>query len=591
LPEILSRRDIDFQLYDLLGVDGLGARPRHRGQDRQVYDAVLDAAFRLADEKFRPLAAELDANEPAFDGGGVRTLPALKDALDAYVDAGFLAAGFDEDHGGSQLPYTVALAAQLVFTAANNPAAGYLFLTAAAANLLAAHGSQEQRALYLEPMVAGRFFGTMALSEPHAGSSLADIRTRAEPAPEGHYLLSGSKMWISGGDQDLSENIVHLVLAKIPGGPPGVKGISLFIVPKFLVNADGSPGARNDVRLVGLNHKLGHRGTTNCALDFGGNGACVGYLVGEPHRGLAYMFHMMNEARIGVGAGAAVTAYTAYLAALDYARERLQGRPLDAKDPASPQVPLVAHADVRRMLLAQKAISEGSLALCLYCARLVDEARSAEDEAARERARLLLDVLTPIAKSWPSERGVESNSLAIQVLGGAGYTRDHPLERLFRDQRLNPIHEGTTGIQGLDLLGRKVGLDGGRGFALLLSEMRATIARVPDGAGLRDEAAALETAVGRLASVTETLLAAIEAAPARALANATAYLDMAGTVVVGWLWLAQAAKAAPQGDAFARGKLAACRYFARYELPRTGPQATLLESLDTLLLDLDPATL
>ncbi len=332
-------------------------------------------------------------------------------------------------------------------------------------------------------MLEGRYFGTMALSESQAGSSLADITTRAEPQADGTYRLFGRKMWISGGDHDLSENIVHLVLARITGAPAGTRGISLFLVPKHLVAPDGGLGEHNDVALAGINHKMGYRGTVNTAPVFGdgaytpgGRPGAVGHLVGAENRGLPVMFTMMNEARIGVGLGATALGYTGYLKSLAYARERLQGRAAGA-DPSTAQVPLVEHADVRRMLLAQKSYAEGALALNLYCSRLVDDVASLDDPAGVAEAEKLLGVLTPIAKSWPSQWCLAANDLAIQVLGGAGYTRDFDLELHYRDNRLNPIHEGTHGIQGMDLLGRKVLLDGGAGLGVLLGRMQATATR------------------------------------------------------------------------------------------------------------------
>jgi butyryl-CoA dehydrogenase len=444
---------------------------------------------------------------------------------------------------------------------------------------------------FVRPMLSGQWAGTMCLSEPQAGSSLADVRTRAEPdgdSPLGpRYRLFGSKMWISGGEHELTPNIVHLVLAKIPGGPPGVKGISLFIVPRRLPGADGSAGERNDVALAGLNHKMGYRGTVNTLLNFGegrfpagGRAGAVGYLVGEPHRGLGYMFHMMNEARIGVGLGAVALGYTGYLESLEYARNRPQGRPVASKDPASPPVPIIAHADVRRMLLAQKAYVEGGLALTLYCARLVDEERTAAEAGAREEAHQLLEILTPVAKSWPSQWCLAANDLAIQVHGGYGYTRDYPVEQLYRDNRLNPIHEGTHGIQALDLLGRKVSMSGGRALAALGGRIGAAVARAraTGDADLGAWAAALEGAVARCVAVTRALYACGD--PERMLANAAVYLEAFGHVVVAWIWLEQATAAHGRSGDFYDGKRQACRWFFRWELPRTAAQFALLESLD-----------
>jgi alkylation response protein AidB-like acyl-CoA dehydrogenase len=598
--KILSRRDLEFVLYELLDVGALTGRPRYEDHSRETFDAALDTCERMATELFEPHYRKNDQNEPHFDGEKVHIIPEVKQALDAFCQAGLMAAGQDYDLGGMQLPAVVSAACFAWFKGANVSTAGYPFLTIGNANLLLAHGTREQIDTYVRPMMQGRFFGTMCLSEPQAGSSLADIKSRAEAQADGSYRLFGNKMWISAGEHELSENIVHLVLAKIPGGPPGVKGISLFIVPKKLVNADGSLGERNDVVLAGLNHKMGYRGITNTLLNFGegkfrpgGAAGAVGYLVGEANRGLACMFHMMNEARIGVGMGAVLLGYTGYLHALDYARSRPQGRPAGAKDPSSPQVPIVEHADVRRMLLAQKSYVEGGLALCLYCARLVDEQKTGESQAARDEARLLLDILTPIAKSWPSQWCLEANNLAIQVHGGYGYTRDYKVEQLYRDNRLNPIHEGTHGIQAMDLLGRKVGMESGRALELLLEKMAATAAEaLASGSPLLAEcAAALNAAIAAVGTTTRQLLSGRDAG--LMLANASAYLEMFGHVVIAWIWLRQAVMAqralasAPGGETdFYQGKLQACRYFFRYELPKTAAQHELLRGLDPTCLEM-----
>ena len=592
---ILSRRDLDFLLHEWLGVEDLVKRPRYAEHSRETFDAVLDLAEQIATEHFAPHNRKADENEPRMVDGRAVLIPEVKQALDVFVEAGLMAGEFDEEYGGMQLPHVVGQAVFAWFKAANVGTSAYPFLTMGNARLLLAHGSQEQIDTYVRPEIEGRWFGTMALSEPQAGSSLADITTKAVPQDDGTYRLTGNKMWISGGDHELTENIVHLVLAKIPGGPPGVKGISLFIVPKFLVGEDGTLGERNDVVLAGLNHKMGYRGTTNTLLNFGegvhtpgGRPGAVGFLVGEPHRGLTYMFHMMNEARIGVGMGATVLGYTGYLHALQYARTRTQGRPAGAKDPAAAGVPIIEHPDVRRMLLAAKSYAEGGLALGLYCARLVDEEQTAETEEERARAHLLLDTLTPIAKAWPSQWGPVADDLAIQVHGGYGYTRDYPVEQFYRDNRLNPIHEGTNGIQALDLLGRKVVAQGGAGLRLLAETITATTARAA-GTQWAGFAADLDAAVARMGAVTATLCGTGD--PDLALANASVYLEAAGHLVVGWLWLEQALACEGSSDAFHEGKRAAARYFWRWELPRTRAQFDLLESLDRTVLDTDEAWL
>ena len=598
--KILSRRDVEFMLYEWLDVEALTARPRYADHTRETFDAALDTCEKIATDMFEPYNKKSDQNEPTFDGESVHMIPEVKEALRAFCDAGLMAAGQDYDLGGMQLPATVSSAGFSYFKGASVSLSGYSLLTIGNANLLLAHGTKEQIDTYVRPMMEGRYFGTMCLSEPQAGSSLSDVKTRAERAADGTYRLFGNKMWISAGEHELSENIVHLVLAKVPGAPPGVKGISLFIVPKKLVNADGSLGERNDVVLAGLNHKLGYRGITNTLLNFGegkftpgGKAGAVGYLVGEENKGLACMFHMMNSARIGVGLGATMLGYTGYLHALDYARNRSQGRHPQSKDPNSPQVPIIEHADVKRMLLAQKAYVEGAFALNLYCARLVDEEKTAETEEARRAATLLLDMLTPIAKSWPSQWCLEANSLAIQVHGGYGYTRDYNVEQFWRDNRLNPIHEGTHGIQGLDLLGRKVIMQGGAAYKALGEVIRKTVERAlqHEDAQTRRFAADLAGMAQRLADTTRRLYEPGDLN--KTLANSSVYLEAFGHMVMAWIWLEQSLAASgnykeADGD-FYHGKLQACRYFFLWELPKVGPMLDLLESIDTTTLEMRDA--
>jgi len=582
---LLSRRDLDFLLHDWLDVESLTKRERFADHSGETFGAVIDLCADIAAKRLAPHNKRNDTEEPQFVDGRVRMHAEVKEALDVIAAAGLVGAGMDADVGGLQLPQVVQTACHAWFQAANTSSWAYTFLTIASANLLLAHGTPEQIDTYVRPMIDGRFHGTMCLSEPQAGSSLADITTRAEPQADGTYRVFGSKMWISAGDHQLGENIVHLVLARIPGGPADVKGISLLIVPKFLVNADGSLDARNDVVLAGLNHKMGFRGTTNALLNFGEGGGAVGYLVGEPNRGLGYMFHMMNEARVGVGIGATALGYTGYLKALGYARTRTQGRPPGAKNPELPQSPLIEHADVRRMLLAQKSYAEGALALVLYCGKLIDEEHTAATADDRAAAAMLLEVLTPIAKSWPSQWCLAANDLAIQVHGGYGYTREYDVEQHYRDNRLNPIHEGTHGIQGIDLLGRKVTMAGGAGLTALERTLRATIARATEGEAA-ELATALDAALTRLVEVTATIQAADTDQVTR-LANASVYLEAAGHTVVAWIWLEQFLATGSGDDAFRRGKRQAARYFFRYELPRTGPQLDLLARLDRTTLDID----
>jgi alkylation response protein AidB-like acyl-CoA dehydrogenase len=591
---LIRRREIDFLLNEYLNLDELLHTDRYAAHDQHTVAGLLDTAYAIAEKEFLPFAGKADRQEPEFIDGGVRLIPETGQAVRAYSDAGFIAAAFDEKDGGMQYPWTVVQAAQAVFAGANVGFYGYGMLTVGAANLLNSFGSPDLKARFVPPMLEGRFLGTMCLTEPQAGSSLADIRTSAEPLDDGGYSLRGTKMWISGGDHDISENIVHMVLARIPGSPPGVKGISLFLVPRKRVDQLGVSGDSNHIALAGLNHKMGWRGTVNTLLNFGEEGACIGYLVGEPNRGLAYMFQMMNEARVSVGMSAAALGYSGYMHSLEYARSRPQGRPAGTRDAAQPPIPIIEHPDVARLLLAQKAYAEGGLALTLYCARLLDDLKLASDREHKESLESMLGLLTPIAKSWPSEFCLEANKHAIQVLGGYGYSREYPVERIYRDNRLNPIHEGTHGIQGLDLLGRKVLMDGGQALGQLLRKVREDCARVSVIPELADYAQLLAKSTEDMLRVTGMLVDDAgkgEAGPG--LANATLYLDSMGHLLIGWTWLRLARVAlqalgtrAGSEEAFYRGKLKACHYFCTYELPRVSCNARILAGRDRLYMEM-----
>jgi len=590
---LLAPGDVSFLLYDWLHADDLCRHDRYSEHSRETFDAVLDLAATIARDHFAPHNRLADAHEPTFDGRQVQMIPEPRAALDVLARSGLIAGSMDHAVGGAQLPHVVSTACSAWFQAANVATWAYAALTIANANLVQRFGTAEQVKRFVLPMLDGRFHGTMCLSEPQAGSSLADIATRAEPQPDGTYRLHGHKMWISGGDHELGENIVHLVLARIAGAGSGVRGLSLFLVPKFLLDDDGAIDERNDVATAGLNHKMGFRGTTNAILNFGeglhrpdGRPGAVGYLVGRPNEGLAQMFHMMNEARIGVGGQAAALGCTAYLKSLDYARSRRQGRRPGRTDPTGQPDLIIDHPDVRRMLLAQKVYAEGSLALVLYCGRLVDERLITTDEDQAHELDLLLDLLTPVAKSWPSQWCVTANDLAIQVLGGYGYTRDYDLEQHYRDNRLNPIHEGTTGIQALDLLGRKVRLENGRALDVLGRRIQATLSRAEDA---DDEAREFAGSLGRVWNELRDVTRAIHAGddPDR-LANATVYLDAFGHTVVGWIWLELLLACGKADDALRNGKRHAARFFHRYELPRVRTHLDLLARHDRTTVDLNP---
>lgn len=586
---MLNERDIEFMLYELFDSESLLARERYQDHDKQTFSEVIKTAKTIAENEFLPIRQKLDNHQPTFDGKHIHMIPELKPALEILNESGLTSATADYELNGMQLPPIVASIASTYLSIAGGNAIGYSLLTNANCNLLEAHGSQALIDTWVKPMREGRFSGTMAMTEPGSGSSLADLTTRAVKDEMGNYRITGNKIFISGGDHDLSDNIVHLVLARVVGAPKGVKGISLFVIPKFLLDDEGNVDQRNDVHLAGLFHKMGGRSHTSTALSFGEKDGAIGYLVGEENCGLKYMFHMMNEARIMVASGATGLALAGFNYSLDYAKERPQGRLPSSKDPLSPMVNIIEHADVKRMLLAQKAYAEGSLALTLLGTQLADDERTAPDEKARQDAHQLLDFLTPIIKTWPSEYGPKANDLAIQVLGGHGYINEHPVELFYRDNRLNPIHEGTTGVQSLDLLARKVPMNNLAGYKAILAEFQQTIKQASELESLKEYSQGLTDAVSLLMSTTERQLGAMRSKNIDlALSNSVAYLSMFGHVVIAWLWLKQGLVASRalleqphvEDEKFYRGKLQTMQYFYRTELPQIKVWAELLQCVD-----------
>lgn len=592
---LMNERDLKFNLYELFDSESLLTRTRYQDHDRHTFNEVINTAKAIAEKHFLPIRQTLDTHQPTFDGKKVQLIPELKVAITAVNESGIGSATADYELGGMQLPPIIASAAGAYLSVAGGVGIGYNMLTTANANLLEAHASEALIKKWVKPMREGRFMGTMAMTEPGSGSGLGDLTTKATKTEEGSYRISGSKIFISGGDHDLSENIVHLVLARVQGAPKGVKGISLFVVPKYLVNDDGSIGEDNEVALAGLFHKMGGRAQTSTALSFGEKSGSVGYLVGEENRGLQYMFHMMNEARIMVGTSGAVLAVAGYQYSVDYAKNRPQGRLPSCKDPLSPMVNIIEHADVKRMLLAQKSYAEGALSLVLYGTQLSDDSRTAETQEQRQYAHTLLDFLTPIIKTWPSEYGPKANSLAIQVLGGHGYINEHPVEMFYRDNRLNPIHEGTTGMQSLDLLTRKVPMNNRQGYLATLDEIYKTIEQAKPYANLDEFSVQLATAVETLKETTQSVLIAMSTKNIDlALANSVKYLELFGHVIIAWLWLKQGivatkalAEQPHQEDKnFYQGKCQALQYFYRFELPKIALWAALLNRTDSSTYDM-----
>lgn len=577
-------RDIEFVLYDVLHADELVKLPAFADHDRESFDMTIDSARRFARTTLWPAYKVIDAEPPKLANGAITVHPRMKALYPELAALGLVVAGRPASVGGQHVPRVVNTLAGGYLMAGNCGAFGYIGLAAGAAHLLETFASPELRATYMEPIYAGRWLGTMALTEPQAGSSLADVTTRATPAADGSFRIKGAKIFISAGDHDLSENIVHMVLARIDDGPPGTRGVSLFCVPKRRVTPGGL--VDNDVAVSGMIHKIGFRGLPSLALAFGDRGDCHGYLVGAPHRGLAAMFQMMNEARIMVGMHGVATASVAYHEALAYAHDRAQGRPLTAKDPLAPPVPIIEHADVRRMLLRQKAIVEGGLCLIARTAIYADLAEHHPDEAERTRARRLLDLLTPVAKSFPAERGFEANVLALQVHGGYGYTSEYVVEALLRDQKLNSLHEGTTGIQGLDLLGRKVVAENGASLAAMRDEIART-ATDARAAGVPEHlVTAVTTAMTAVESLTGMLaVKGLSGEVDAMMLHSADFLELFGIVVIAWQHLAMttAAHRPPQSDgdvAVFAGKQRAAEYWLATELPRVTHLAELCRSVE-----------
>ncbi|MEY4582563.1 MAG: hypothetical protein RL701_7266 [Pseudomonadota bacterium] len=589
---LFDDRDVDFLLYEALDAEGLCELPYFAEHSRQTFDLYLGGARKLARDVVFPTYKPMDEFGSRFEGGRVQVHPVVRELLPRFAELGLLNASRPTSVEGQQLPTCVSSFAAAYVMAANLSAFGYCMLTSGAAHLIETFGSQELQERFMKPMYAGQFTGTMALTEPQAGSSLADIQTRAQPTAAGHYLISGNKVFISGGDHDATENIVHLALARIVGAPAGIRGVSLFAVPRL--RSENGAWVDNDCATAGSFHKLGWRGLPSIALNFGEAGACHGYLVGEANRGIEYMFQMMNEARINIGVHGVATASVAYRTSLDYASMRQQGRTPGSKSSTEP-VAIIAHADVRRMLLRQKAIVEGGLALVLATARYQDLSEHATDKGVREHAQTLLDLLTPIAKTFPAERGFEANALAVQIHGGYGYTSEYLPEAWLRDQKLNSIHEGTTGIQSLDLLGRKVLKTGGRSIAVLIEEIAKTDTRART-AGVGEEArAALQAAVAEISELSQELFTLATRDPEAAVRHSVDYLEALSITVIGWMWLLSSAVAHERlqrghGEReHSEGKICAADYWFRTELPRVAALAQLCRGNDDSYARMQPS--
>jgi acyl-CoA dehydrogenase len=579
-------KDIRFALNELAELPAVCSLPGYEDASVELVDAILEEGAKFAENVLAPINRQGDQGA-RLDGDAVVSAPGFKDAWQQYVEAGWVGLRAPAEFGGQGLPALVALAAEEMWCSANLAFSLAPMLTLGAIEALNHHASDELKAVYLPKMSTGEWTGTMNLTEPQAGSDLAQVRTRAQPRGDGSYLISGQKIFITWGEHDMADNIVHLVLARLPDAPAGVKGISLFVVPKFLVNADGSPGERNDVRCVSLEHKLGIHGSPTAVMSFGDNGGAVGYLVGEANKGLSYMFTMMNHARLGVGIEGMALSERAYQAAVNYARDRVQSRAIGSPDPAG--VAIIKHPDVRRMLMTMKAQIEAQRALAFYAAAALDRAarHPVPDEQARNQA--LVNFLIPIVKGWNTEQANEITSLAVQVHGGMGYIEETGVAQYYRDARITAIYEGTTGIQALDLVGRKTASESGATARWLLNEVAATAEQLK-AAGFASLSANLATAAAEAERCVAFIVATFGDQPQLAGAGSVPFLKLMGIVLGGWqLGRAALISKAQSGEddadiEFLAAKQLTARFYGEHLLPQVaGLAAAIVTGGDSVL--------
>jgi len=585
MAKYTSMELLRFLLFEVHPVQPLFKFERYAHLDEEQAWMIIESAKLLADQEMFPYLKIMDETPARYDGkGAVITHPQIKRIIQMAADQSWIGGAAKFEHGGMQLPEMIFNAGQHIFQAANNSVQGYLGLSTGSADLITSFGSPEQIAFYVPKIYEGKWQGTMALTEPQAGSSLSDIITSAKKINDTYYHVKGQKIFISGGQHQGVDNFVHLTLARIEGAPTGVKGISLFIIPKFRPELDGTL-VYNDVYCAGDYQKMGQKGYATTHLSFGDNDDCRAYLVGEPNQGLKYMFQMMNGARISVGQCAASVAMAAYQASLQYCKERPQGRVPSEKDPLKSPTLIINHADVQRMLLTQKAITEGSLSLAMECNRLYDFVHATEGQEKTDNL-LLLEILTPIVKTYASEQGSRSAALAIQTLGGYGFTTDFPVQQLYRDLKIMSLYEGTTGIQSLDLLGRKATMNNGKALTLLLTQIQETISLANLEIDLKEYGIALNESIQTFVKALNHLLTYLQKSdPDRFLSDASVFMEMAGHLVIGWQWLKMAVKAKELmqqkelndlTNQFYQGKIHTMEFFFKYELPHADACAQIL---------------
>ena len=579
-------KEIRFVLNELAELTSVCSLPGYEDCSVELVDAILEEAAKFAEGVLAPINKQGDKGATLKDGE-VTAAPGFKEAWQQYVESGWVGLRAPADFGGQGMPALVAIAAEEMWCSSNLAFSLAPLLTLGAVEAIHHHASEELKAVYLPRMSSGEWTGTMNLTEPQAGSDLAQVRSRAVPQADGSYLVTGQKIFITWGEHDMADNIVHLVLARLPDAPAGVKGISLFIVPKFLVNADGSLGARNDVRCVSLEHKLGIHGSPTAVMSFGDNGGAVGYLVGEANKGLGYMFTMMNHARLGVGVEGMSVSERAYQKAVEYARDRVQSRAIGSPDPAG--VAIIKHPDIRRMLMTMRSQIEAQRALAFYTAAALDRAsrHPVASEAARNQA--LVNFLIPIVKGWNTEQANELTSLAVQVHGGMGFIEETGVAQYYRDARITAIYEGTTGIQALDLIGRKTFSEGGATARALLEEARATADKLA-AAGYASMASNLQQAAGEAERCVAFILGSFGTQPQLAAAGSVPFLKLMGIVLGGWQ-LGRAALIAREklgedgvDEDFLKAKITTARFFAEHLLPQVGGlAAAIVDGADSVL--------